>query len=91
MNIGYARVSTEEQNLDLQRQALGEAACDVIYQDKASGADSGRPGLRRAIRRCRPGDVLVAWKLDRLGRSLFDPVELVETLIRSISSAPSRP
>lgn len=81
MKIGYARVSTEEQNLDLQREALEADGCDVIFEDKASGANgTPRKGLADALARCGAGDVLVAWKLDRLGRSLFDLVELVERL-----------
>lgn len=80
IQIGYARVSTDEQNLDLQEQALTEAGCAVIYSDKASGALNARQGLSRAIRRCKSGDVLVVWKLDRLGRSLIDLVGLVERL-----------
>lgn len=78
--IGYARVSTDGQNLDLQKSALKEAGCAVIYSDKASGMLNGRQGLSRAIRRCRSGDVLVVWKLDRLGRSLIDLMGLVEEL-----------
>lgn len=80
MKIGYARVSTDEQNLDLQRQALEAAGCDAICEDKASGALNGRKGLADAIARCKAGDVLVVWKLDRLGRSLIDLVGLVEDL-----------
>lgn len=80
MKIGYARVSTDEQNLDLQYQALDEAGCDTIYCDKASGSDNDRPGLAELLGRCQPGDMLVVWKLDRLGRSLIDLVGLVETL-----------
>lgn len=80
MNIGYARVSTDEQNLDLQRQALTAAGCVVIYEDKASGADNGRTGLREAVEHCGEGDLLLVWKLDRLGRSLLDLVNLVEDL-----------
>lgn len=80
MNIGYARVSTDEQNLDLQQHALEAEGCNVIYSDKASGAALRRPGLARALRRCKTGDVLVVWKLDRLGRSLINLIELVERL-----------
>ncbi|BBK29682.1 TniR protein [Allostella humosa] len=81
MKIGYARVSTEEQNLDLQREALESAGCAEIFEDKVSGARRViRTGLAAAVDRCGEGDVLVAWKLDRLGRSLFDLVELAETL-----------
>lgn len=78
--IGYARVSTEDQNLDLQLQALRDAGCSVIHRDKASGADRTRRGLQHAIRACGDGDILVAWKLDRLGRSLVDLVRLAEQL-----------
>ncbi len=69
MNIGYARVSTEEQNLDLQIGALEAAGCDTIYEDRGiSGAAAYRPGLADALARAGEGDVLVVWKLDRLGR-----------------------
>ena len=80
--IGYARVSTEDQNLDLQRDALNAAGCAVIYEDQVSGAvnGAGRKGLADALAACGAGDVLVVWKLDRLGRSLLDLVELVERL-----------
>jgi DNA invertase Pin-like site-specific DNA recombinase len=79
--IGYARVSTEEQNLDLQLAALREAGCKKIFRDKASGrAASRRKGLADAIASCISGDVLVVWKLDRLGRSLVELVSLVESL-----------
>lgn len=80
MKIGYARVSTDEQNLDLQRQALEAEGCAVILEDKASGVLASRKGLGEALARCQAGDVLVVWKLDRLGRSLPDLVGLVEDL-----------
>lgn len=80
MKIGYARVSTDEQNLDLQRRALEAEGCDVVHEDKASGAGTGRKGLSAALAQCAAGDVLVVWKLDRLGRSLLDLVALVEDL-----------
>lgn len=80
MKIGYARVSTDEQNLDLQRQALTAAGCEIIFEDQASGADSARKGLAEAMARAAAGDVLTVWKLDRLGRSLLDLVGLVEDL-----------
>lgn len=82
MFIGYARVSTEDQNLDLQRDALRAAGCEVVHEDRASGVvnGSGRKGLADALAACGAGDVLVVWKLDRLGRSLLDLVELVERL-----------
>src|SRR5260370_32062155 len=80
MMIGYARVSTDEQNLALQLDALRSAGCEAIFEDSAWGADDGRKGLADAVARCAAGDVLVAWKLDRLGRSTLDLVGLVETL-----------
>jgi DNA invertase Pin-like site-specific DNA recombinase len=78
--IGYARVSTKDQNLDLQREALLKAGCEKILDDKLSGARSERPGLAKAFEILREGDTLVVWKLDRLGRSLRHLVELVAKL-----------
>ncbi len=79
--IGYARVSTDEQNLGLQLDALHAAGCAAVFEDQGiSGAVTRRPGLTAALKRCGPGDVLVAWKLDRLGRSTLDLVGLVEAL-----------
>nr|WP_040708342.1 recombinase family protein [Oceanibaculum indicum] len=81
MNIGYARVSTEDQNLDLQQHALQQAGCEVIFKDHGvSGALRDRPGLKKALRRATKGDVLVVWKLDRLGRSLPHLVETINGL-----------
>jgi len=80
--IGYARVSTDEQNHGLQLDALAVAGCVEVFQDTVSGAVTGRKGLTDALARCAAGDVLVVWKLDRLGRSLLDLVELVEDLKR---------
>jgi len=80
MNIGYCRISTTDQTLDLQRDELIKAGCDRIFEDVASGARSDRKGLREAIEFCRPGDVLVCWKLDRIGRSLKDLIETVNRL-----------
>ena len=80
MLIGYARVSTGDQNLDLQKTALVRAECEQIFEDTASGKNARRPGLRRAIRRLKPGDSLVVWKLDRLGRSVRDLITLVSEL-----------
>ena len=68
--IGYARVSTEDQKLDLQIAALKAAKCDVIYKEKASGTVWSRKALDRAVHAIRPGDKLVVWRLDRLGRSI---------------------
>jgi DNA invertase Pin-like site-specific DNA recombinase len=78
--IGYARVSTDDQNLHLQRDALEKAGCQVIYEDKASGKNTERPELEACLKALRSGDTLVVWRLDRLGRSLGDLVKLVTTL-----------
>ena len=76
MLIGYARVSTDDQNLDLQRDALRIAGCEKIYEDRMSGAKAARPGLNMALEVARAGDVLTVWRLDRLGRSLHDLILL---------------
>jgi DNA invertase Pin-like site-specific DNA recombinase len=70
IRIGYARVSTGEQNLDLQLDALQQAGCKRIFSDTLSGARTERPGLMEALSHLREGDTLVVWKLDRLGRRL---------------------
>jgi DNA invertase Pin-like site-specific DNA recombinase len=81
MRIGYARVSTDEQNLRLQLDALRDAGCERVYRDDGiSAVARERPGLRRAIKRLKPGDVLVVWKLDRLGRSLAHLIEVITGL-----------
>ena len=80
MLIGYARVSTEDQKLDLQLDALEKANCAKVFTDKISGARSERPGLRKALDMVDEGDVLVVWKLDRLGRSLPHLVSTVNEL-----------
>ena len=80
MRIGYARVSTHEQNLDLQNDALTSAGCEKVFVDKTSGAKQTRPGLQRVMDSIRPGDALVVWRLDRLGRSLKNLIELVSEL-----------
>src|SRR5512147_2729050 len=79
MLIGCARVSTSEQNLHLQQDALKAAGCEECFTDTASGAKSERPGLRAALSTCRAGDTVVVWKLDRLGRSLTDLVETIQS------------
>jgi len=81
MRIGYARVSTEEQNLRMQLDALRSAGCDRIFRDEGiSAVARTRPGLNRALRRLKPGDVLVVWKLDRLGRSLTHLIDVIGEL-----------
>jgi DNA invertase Pin-like site-specific DNA recombinase len=80
MKIGYARVSTDDQNLALQRDALTAAGCHAIHEDIKSGAKADRPGLKQALEVARDGDLLVVWRLDRLGRSLGDLIELSRTL-----------
>ena len=80
MNIGYARVSTQDQNLDLQNDALKSAGCEKIYTDKMSGAKTDRPGLEEILGFIRKGDTLVVWKLDRLGRSLKHLIQVMNLL-----------
>ena len=80
MLIGYARVSTLEQSLDLQTDALKRAGCEKLFTDKAGGARAARPGLDQALAHLRKGDTLVVWKLDRLGRSIRHLIETVGQL-----------
>lgn len=80
MLIGYARVSTDDQNLDLQNDALKTAGCDRIFTDKQGGAKAERPGLEEALKYTRAGDTLVVWRLDRLSRSLKALIEMVNHL-----------
>lgn len=80
MKIGYARVSTLDQNPELQFDALTAAGCEKVFQDKISGAKADRPGLVEALAFLRTGDNLVVWRLDRLGRSLKQLIEVVEDL-----------
>jgi Resolvase, N terminal domain len=80
MMIGYARVSTDDQNLALQLDALRAAGCELVHEDKASGVLNGRKGLTDALKGCATGDVLVVWKLDRLARSLHDLVVIAADL-----------
>jgi DNA invertase Pin-like site-specific DNA recombinase len=80
MKLGYARVSTQDQNLALQLDALKAAGCSKIYQEKASGSKTERPELNRLLEIIREGDTLMIWKLDRLGRSLNHLIEIVTRL-----------
>lgn len=80
MKIGYARVSTDDQNLDLQERALAAVGVDQIYRDQASGALSSRAGLTEALKAVSAGDTLVVWRLDRLGRSLPHLIAVVAEL-----------
>ena len=80
MKIGYARVSTKDQNLDLQIEALQKAGCEKIFEEKISGSTKNRPELDKMIEQFRPGDELYVWRLDRLGRSLKHIIDLVLSL-----------
>ena len=80
MLIGYARVSTEDQHLDLQRDALARVGCERTFEDQRSGAKADRPGLLAAVDYARHGDSVVVWRLDRLGRSLSDLIALVRRM-----------
>lgn len=93
MLVGYARVSTQDQDLALQREALTTAGCEKLFTEKASGAQRERPALQAALHFTRGGDTLVVWKLDRLARSLKQLIETVEELeerkigLRSLTEA----
>ena len=78
--IGYARVSIEDQHLNLQRDALHKAGCERIFEDRKSGAKVDRPGLVAALEYARSGDQFVVWRLDRLDRSLSDLIALVRRM-----------
>ena len=80
MLIGYARVSTDDQKLDLQMDALKKVGCEKIFDDYMSGTKAERPGLTKALEMCREGDTLVVWRLDRLGRSIKNLIDLAEIL-----------
>lgn len=80
--IGYARVSTQDQNLDLQRDALQRVGCTEIFDEKSTGSKSARPALTAALASLKPGDILVVWRLDRLGRSLKHLIETMQELER---------
>jgi DNA invertase Pin-like site-specific DNA recombinase len=84
MLIGYARVSTKDQNLEMQQDALNRAGCDKIFEEKKSGkAGTRRPALEAALAYLRPEDILVVWKLDRLGRSLIEMMRTIDDLRRA--------
>ena len=80
MKYGYARVSTHEQNLDLQMDALNRAGCEQIFTDKASGASDDRAGLSEALEAVGEGDTLTVWRLDRLGRSLRSLIDVMSDI-----------
>jgi DNA invertase Pin-like site-specific DNA recombinase len=80
MIVGYARVSTKAQNLSLQLDALKSANCDVIYSEKISGTAQSRPELEKCLETLKPGDTLIVWRLDRLGRSLRELINTVAKL-----------
>jgi DNA invertase Pin-like site-specific DNA recombinase len=80
MRVGYARVSTSDQRLDLQRDALLQSGCSKIFEEVARGANAERTALNAALEYVRPGDTLVVWRLDRLGRSLRHLIHVVNTL-----------
>lgn len=82
MKVGYARVSTKDQTLDLQLDALKKAGCAKIYTETVSGAKAERPALTKLLDAVRAGDVLVIWKLDRLGRSLKNLIDIVNELLQ---------
>ncbi|MCX7089839.1 MAG: recombinase family protein [Legionellales bacterium] len=80
MLVGYARISTNDQNLRMQEDALKAAGCEELYTDIASGVKAERPGLNNALSYLRKGDTLVVWKLDRLGRSLGNLIQIIKDL-----------
>lgn len=80
IKLGYARVSTQEQNLDLQQDALKKEGCKTVFTDKVSGIKSNKPNFEKLMEYARPGDTIVIWKLDRLGRSTVKLIELIELL-----------
>jgi DNA invertase Pin-like site-specific DNA recombinase len=82
MLIGYARVSTQDQNLELQIEALIKIGCERVFEDKTSGIRAERPGLTKALDMLREGDTLVVWKLDRLGRSVKNLVDFVGNIAK---------
>jgi len=81
LKIGYARVSTTDQNLDMQLDCLRQEGCEMIFQEKVSGTKKERPELQEMLKHLRQGDEVLVYKLDRLGRSLKHLIEIVNTLI----------
>ena len=90
MKIGYARVSTSDQHLYMQEDALKSDGCEQIFHDIASGAKAERPGLEEAVAYARGGDVIVVWKLDRLGRSVQHLILLPGRTLRSLDISQSK-
>ena len=82
MKIGYARVSTEDQNLDLQLDALNKFGCDRVFQEKVSGVSKNRKEFENMLLHLREGDTVIVWKLDRLGRSVKQLIDLMETWLK---------
>jgi len=80
MKIGYARVSTQDQNLDIQNEQLTAAGCERIYREKVSGAKRARPELQKLLDSLRKDDAVIVWRLDRLARSTKDLLEITETI-----------
>lgn len=78
MRIGYVRVSTIDQNPELQRDAIERANCELVFEDKMTGTKAKRPGLNKLLKTLKSGDTVVVWKLDRLGRSLINLADLLQ-------------
>jgi DNA invertase Pin-like site-specific DNA recombinase len=83
MHLGYARVSTDDQNLDIQLQVLKQAGCTSIFREKISGARRQRPELAKMLEHVRAGDMVIVWKLDRLARSTRDLLEISDTIAQA--------
>lgn len=89
MNIGYARVSTTDQNLDLQLHALKQVGCQKLFQEKISGSTRNRPELERLLEQLREGDLIIVTKLDRLARSTSDLLDICYSKPSVMTAAPS--